>query len=141
MVFTSDISTSDFWLLRDAGYVPIGLVLGNSVYSMGVLGNLVTSIKGVMKTELTPITELMHEAKTLAISRLANEAEKLNADGVIGVKLKVEYMHNNEWMEITAIGTAIKKVNDGSFSNSPNKTKPIIATSIPVKSETLESNL
>ncbi|MCL4383254.1 YbjQ family protein [Candidatus Marsarchaeota archaeon] len=140
MVFTSDISTSDFWLLRDAGYVPIGLVLGNSVYSMGVLGSLATSIKGVIKGELTPITNLMHEAKALAIQRLADEAERLGADGVIGVKLKVEYMHNNEWMEITAIGTAVKKVDNGAFSGSPNKTKPIIATSIPIKSEEVASN-
>ena len=140
MVFTSDLSTSDFWLLRQAGYVPLGLVIGNSVYSMGFLGSMATSIKGVVKGELGPITELMHEAKTLAIQRLADEAERLNADGVIGVKLKVEYMHNGEWMEITAIGTAVKKVTDVPLESHVGSS-PFITTSIPVKSETVESNL
>jgi uncharacterized protein YbjQ (UPF0145 family) len=140
MVFTSDLSTSDFWLLRQAGYVPLGLVIGNSVYSMGFLGSMATSIKGVIKGELGPITQLMHEAKTLAIQRLADEAEKLNADGVIGVKLKVEYMHNGEWMEITAIGTAVKKTNDAPLEGQAGS-RPLITTSIPVKSETVESNL
>ncbi len=140
MVFTSDLSTSDFWLLRQAGYVPLGLVIGNSVYSMGFLGSMATSIKGVIKGELGPITQLMHEAKTLAIQRLADEAERLNADGVIGVKLKVEYMHNSEWMEITAIGTAIKKTNDAPLESQAGS-RPLITTSIPVKSETVESNL
>ncbi len=139
MVFTSDLSTSDFWLLRQAGYMPLGLVIGNSVYSMGVLGSMVTSIKGITKGELGPITLLMHEAKALAIQRLADEAEKLNADGVIGVKLKVEYMHNGEWMEITAIGTAVKKVRD--VPDFKQNNSPVITTPIPVKSETVESNL
>jgi hypothetical protein len=44
------------------------------------------------------------------------EADQLNADGVIGVKLEVEFMHNNEWMEVTAIGTAVRFVGGG-----PNK--------------------
>lgn len=139
MVFTSDLSTSDFWLLRQAGYAPLGLVIGNSVYSMGVLGSMATSIKGVIKGELGPITQLMHEAKTLAIQRLADEAERLNADGVIGVKLKVEYMHNGEWMEITAIGTAVKKTSDAPSAGQAGF-RPLITTSIPVKSETVESN-
>ena len=137
MVFTSDISTSDFWLLKDAGYIPLGVVLGNSVYSMGVFGSLATSLKGITKGELSPITQMMHEAKTLAIQRLADEAEKLDADGVIGVKLTVEYMHNEEWMEITAIGTAVKKTNE---TNSSKKTKPLLTTSIPLKSNEVITN-
>ena len=35
-------------------------------------------------------------------------------DGVIGVDIKVEFLHNNEWMEVTAIGTAVRWVGSGS---------------------------
>ena len=38
MAFTSDLSGQEFWLVVDKGYIPLGLVLGNSVYSMGALG-------------------------------------------------------------------------------------------------------
>ena len=40
MAFTSDLSTSDFWLLENMGYEPIAIVLGNTVYSMGVVGGI-----------------------------------------------------------------------------------------------------
>jgi len=38
------------------------------------------------------------------------EADNLGADGIIGTELKIEYIHGGEWMEVTAIGTAIKYV-------------------------------
>ena len=36
------------------------------------------------------------------------EADALGADGVVAVKLNIEYMHGNEWMEVTAVGTAVR---------------------------------
>ena len=88
-VFTSDLSTSDFWLLMDKGWMPLGLVLGNSVYSMGVVGGLGSSLKGMAKGEVPQITELMYNARELALGRMKDEATKLGADGVVEVKLSV----------------------------------------------------
>ncbi len=105
--FTSDLTTSDFWLLLDRGYAPMALVLGNSVYSMGFVGGIASGIKGLQKGEVPQITELMYNAREMALSRMKEEASKLGADGIIGVKLKIEYMQSN-WMEVTAIGTAVK---------------------------------
>jgi len=107
-VFTSDLSTSDFWLLLDRGYMPVGLVVGNSVYSMGVAGGVGSAMKGMTKGEVPQITELMYNARELALGRMKDEAEKLGADGVVEVKLNIIPMGG--WMEITAIGTAIKYV-------------------------------
>ena len=132
--FTSDISTSDFWLLQDTGYAPVALVIGNSVYSMGVVGGLATGIKGIIKGELTQITELMYNARVMALGRMQAEADKLGADGVIGVKLKIQYMHNDEWMEVTAIGTAVKYTGNG-------KGKKGATVVIPVQSEAVETNV
>ncbi len=107
-VFTSDLSTSDFWMLLDRGYMPVGLVVGNSVYSMGVSGGIGSAMKGMTKGEIPQITELMYNARELALGRMKDEAEKLGADGVVEVKLNIIPMGG--WMEITAIGTAIKYV-------------------------------
>jgi uncharacterized protein YbjQ (UPF0145 family) len=115
MAFTSDLSTSDFWLLRKQGYMPLGLVVGNSVYSMGVVGGMMTGIKGMGKGEIPQITELLYNARMMALNRMLDEANKLGADGVIAVKLNINYMHNGEWMEVTAIGTGVKKVDNGSM--------------------------
>jgi uncharacterized protein YbjQ (UPF0145 family) len=118
--FTSDVSTSDFWLLLDRGYMPVGLVLGNSVYSMGVTGGIGSAISGLGKGEVPQITELMYNAREMAIGRMKAEAEKLGADGVVEVKLKVEYMQGPGWMEITAIGTAVKYVGKAAAQSNGN---------------------
>ena len=125
-VFTSDLSTSDFWLLMDKGWMPLGLVLGNSVYSMGVVGGLGSSLKGMAKGEVPQITELMYNARELALGRMKDEATKLGADGVVEVKLSVIPM--GSWMEVTAIGTAVKYVGakDSSSAKQGSATKPTI---------------
>ncbi len=114
--FTSDLTGQEFWLVVDKGFQPMGLVLGNCIYSMGAVRNWLVGIKGNFQGELKEYSELMYQARELALSRMQYEADQLNADGVIGVKLEVEFMHNNEWMEVTAIGTAVRFVGGG-----PNK--------------------
>lgn len=34
-LFTSDLSTSEFLLVKEAGFDPIGLVVGSSIYHLG----------------------------------------------------------------------------------------------------------
>ena len=108
--FASDLSGQEFWLVVDKGYVPVGLVLGNCVYSMGAFRGWLAQIKGAFRGEVADVTRLMYEARELAISRMQAEADALGADGIIGTNLKIEYIHGGEWMEVTAIGTAIKYV-------------------------------
>ncbi len=106
--FTSDLSGQEFWLVVDKGYKPLGLVLGNCVYSMGTVGGFLAGLKGMIRGEVEQYSRLMYEARELALSRMQAEADALGADGVVAVKLNIEYMHGNEWMEVTAIGTAVK---------------------------------
>lgn len=43
----------------------------------------------------------------VALERMEREAEELGAEGIVGVEIKIE--HYGDVMEVTAIGTAIKK--------------------------------
>ena len=104
--FTSDLTGQEFWLVVDKGFQPMGLVLGNCIYSMG-------GIKSNFQGEIRDYSELMYQARELALSRMQFEADQLGADGVIGVNIDVQYMHNNEWMEVTAIGTAVRYIGSG----------------------------
>ena len=108
--FASDLSGQEFWLVVDKGYTPVGLVLGNCVYSMGAFRGWLANLKGAFRGEVADVTRLMYEARELAITRMQAEADLLGADGIIGTDLKIEYIHGGEWMEVTAIGTAIKYV-------------------------------
>ena len=107
---TSDLSGQEFWLINDAGYNVLGFVLGNCVYSMGAMRGFLANFKGNFKGEIREVTQLMYDARELALQRMQAEADSLGADTVVGVELKIEYMHNGEWMEVTATGTAVRRV-------------------------------
>jgi uncharacterized protein YbjQ (UPF0145 family) len=107
---TSDLTGQEFWLINDAGFQALGLVLGNCVYSMGAMRSWMSGFKANFKGEIKEITQLMYDARELALQRMQSEADALGADTVVGVKIKIEYMHNDEWMEVTATGTAVRRV-------------------------------
>jgi uncharacterized protein YbjQ (UPF0145 family) len=106
--FTSDLSGQEFWLVVDKGYIPVGMVLGNCVYSMGAFRGWLANLKGAFRGEVADVSRLMYDARELALARMQAEADALGADGVVGVDLRIDYLHGGEWMEVTAIGTAIK---------------------------------
>ena len=107
--WTSDLSTRDLWLLEDRGYEPLGLVVGNTVFALGVGSGIAAGLKGMARGEVQEYTKLLYEARELAISRMQEEATALNADGVIAVRIEIENMHSGSWLHIMAIGTAVKR--------------------------------
>lgn len=103
-IFTSDLSVSEFLLTREAGFEPLGLVMGSSIYHIGwQFGSLRESY------ELEVLTQAMYHARELAMTRMEEEADALDADGVVGVRIEVS---RSEWgenlAEFMAIGTAIR---------------------------------
>ncbi|HTD37617.1 MAG TPA: heavy metal-binding domain-containing protein [Candidatus Limnocylindrales bacterium] len=103
-LFTSDLSVSEFVLLEQMGWRPLGLVLGSSIYHVGIqYGNF------YQNQELQYLTAAMYEARELAMARMEEEADVLGADGVVGVRLEVGgYDWAENALEFTAIGTAVK---------------------------------
>jgi uncharacterized protein YbjQ (UPF0145 family) len=107
--FTSDLSGQDFWTLIQAGYAPLGMVMGVCVYHVAHrrIGNvLATSYQNV---ELPQFTQALYHARELAMTRMQQEAQALHAEGIVGVRLD---QHNHTWgghtTEFFAIGTAIR---------------------------------
>ena len=105
-VFTSDLSVNEFLLVRQAGFRPLGLVLGCSVYHVAVqagqLGRLGRTV------ELDRLTEAMYHARELAMSRMEAEAQALGTDGVVGVRLEIEFKDfGSDIAEFLAVGTAV----------------------------------
>jgi uncharacterized protein YbjQ (UPF0145 family) len=111
--FTSDLSAQEFWLTLDRGYTPVGLVLGNSVFSIGVIRNLLGGWKARFRGDVQEFSQLMYDARRIAIHRMQEEARLLGADGIIGVTIEIKELENvlgraGEYIEVTAVGTAIK---------------------------------
>ncbi len=103
-LFTSDLSVNEFLLVKEVGFHPVGLVMGSSIYHTGI-----QTRKWNQSQEMTKLTEAMYNARELAMTRMEEEAAELGADGVVGVRLDVNYY---EWgkdaAEFIAIGTAVK---------------------------------
>lgn len=107
-VWTSDLTVNEFLLVREAGFVPLGLVLGTSIYHVGF------QFAGIRQNiEMTVLTQAMYHARELAMTRMEEEADALGADGVIGVRLAV---NRYEWgaglAEFMAVGTAVRAVGE-----------------------------
>ena len=83
-LFTSDLSVSEFVLVREAGFDPVGLVMGVSIYQ--IAPKIPSTIEGC---ELVDTTKALYHARELAMNRMEEEAEELGADGIIGVRLTV----------------------------------------------------
>jgi len=103
-LFTSDLSVNEFLLVREAGFDPLGLVVGSSIYHIGWQQPAMTR-----SVELDVLTQAMYHARELAMTRMEEEADMLGADGIVGVRLEIG---RQEWgenlAEFMAIGTAIR---------------------------------
>jgi uncharacterized protein YbjQ (UPF0145 family) len=103
-LFTSDLSVNEFLLVRQAGFQPVGLVIGSSIYHIGIQ---LASYRE--NQELTVLSQAMYEARELAMTRMEEEAEQLGADGVVGVRLDIgRYEWGENMAEFIAVGTAVK---------------------------------
>lgn len=107
--FTSDLSGQDFWTLVQSGYMPLGLVLGTCVYHVAHQGLDKKLAQVGRNTEMENFTQALYEARELAMERMQEEAERLGAEGIVGVHL-VEKSHfwGSHVIEFLAIGTAVR---------------------------------
>jgi uncharacterized protein YbjQ (UPF0145 family) len=103
-IFTSDLSVNEFLLVREAGFRPLGLVLGSSIYHVGLQVG-----RWGKNQELDVLSQAMYHARELAMTRMEAEADALHADGIVGVRLDVEMKEfGNDIAEFIAVGTAVK---------------------------------
>src|SRR5213080_120166 len=112
-LFTSDLSVNEVLLVREAGFDPVGLVVGSSIYHIGY-----QRANWNQNQEMNVLTQAMYHARELAMTRMEEEANALGADGIVGVRLEVT---RHEWGEalaaFVAIGTAIRARNGQSYRN------------------------
>lgn len=109
-VVTSDMTNIEIWNMARIGYAPMKLLLGTSVYSLGLVGGITSAIKAFVRGEINELTRMIYHARENALAIINEEAKVLGADDVVGVKTYV-YQLGNGLIEFLAIGTAVKKIN------------------------------
>ncbi len=96
-LFTSDLSVNEFLLVKEAGFDPLGLVMGSSIYQMAP--NIPNLPRGQPGCELGEMTHALYHARELAMNRMEEEADALGADGIVGVRLTVNLATQPQRME------------------------------------------
>jgi uncharacterized protein YbjQ (UPF0145 family) len=89
--------------------MPIELVMGVSVYSLGFVSRIGAFLKGIQGGDVDTLTRLLYEAREKAFNRLQEDARRCQADIVIGARTRIYHMGNG-LIEVMAIGTAVKKI-------------------------------
>src|SRR5579884_3121616 len=114
-LFTSDLSINEFLLVTDAGFDPVGLVVGSSIFHIGF------QVAGpTTSRELDVLSQAMYSARHLAMTRMEEEADQLGADGIVGVRLDIgRYDWGPNMAEFIAIGTAVRH-REGVLHRAPN---------------------
>ena len=95
-------------------YEVIGIVKGTAVNSRHIGKDIGASFKTIVGGEIKGYTEMIEEAQKIATERMVSDAERMNADAIVGVRLSTSSVMQSA-SEITAYGTAVKfiKTEDG----------------------------
>lgn len=85
----------------------LGMVQGTIVQSKNVGKDFMAGMKTLVGGEITGYTEMLNEARQIAVKRMVDEAKKLGADAVVGVKYGSSQVMQGA-AEVIAYGTAVK---------------------------------
>ena len=73
-------------------YEVIGIVKGTTVNSRHIGKDIGASFKTIVGGEIKGYTEMIEEAQKIATERMVSDAERMNADAIVGVR-PVSYTH------------------------------------------------
>jgi len=114
--FTSDLSVSEYVLLGEAGFEPLGFVVGSSIYHVGLQVG-----RWNQNQELQVLTQAMYNARELAMARMRAEADHLGADGIVGVQLRMQmYAWGQGCLEFVATGTGVRHLTGEGAHRAPD---------------------
>jgi len=84
----------------------LGLVRGNTIRGRHVGKDLLAALRNLVGGEIIEYTKLLGESREQAIDRMAEEARKLGANAIVGVRFSTSEVATHA-AEILAYGTAV----------------------------------
>lgn len=101
-------------IITTTDYVPgyeitevLGIVKGSTARARHVGKDILASLRNLVGGEVVEYTKLIGEAREQALDRMIEEAKRLGADAVIGVRFGTTQIMQGV-AEILAYGTAVK---------------------------------
>lgn len=99
--------------LLSINYIPsceieaLGMVKGTIVQTKNIGRDFMAGMKTLVGGEIVGYTEMLNEARQIAVKRMVDEAKELGADAVIDVKYGSSQVMQGA-AEVIAYGTAVK---------------------------------
>ena len=85
----------------------LGLVKGSTIQTVNVARDIGASLKTLVGGELTKYNEMMNNARALATKRMVEEAERMGADAIVGLRYSSASVMQSA-AEVMAYGTAVR---------------------------------
>jgi uncharacterized protein YbjQ (UPF0145 family) len=99
------LSGNEMYCMHLKGYTPGGMVIGNSVYSMGFVGGIGAGLRSALGGEVTQVTDIIHEGRLESYRRMVKEATELGGAGITGVTSELKRFHGN--IEFLSVASCI----------------------------------
>lgn len=85
----------------------LGLVRGNTIRARHLGRDFLAGLRNIVGGEIKDYTDMLSDARDEAVSRMIDEAEKLEADGIVEIRFSTSETMGGA-AEILAYGTAVK---------------------------------
>jgi uncharacterized protein YbjQ (UPF0145 family) len=85
----------------------LGIVKGNTIRAKHIGKDIVAGFRNIVGGEVKEYTEMLSEAREEALKRMVEDAEKLGADAVVGIRFTTSAVIGGA-AELLAYGTAVK---------------------------------
>lgn len=93
--------------LQGVQYEELGVVTGSTIRAKNMFADFGQQLKGIVGGELGSYTDMMEKAREIATQRMVDQAVRMGADAIIGVR----YTTNSimaQAAEVLVFGTAVK---------------------------------
>ncbi|NMB40945.1 MAG: YbjQ family protein [Firmicutes bacterium] len=94
-------------VLTNVEYKVLGIVIGNKVRAVHLGKDIVAFLKNLVGGEVKEYSDLLKSVRQSAVDEMIEEAEKLGANGIMGIQFSSSQIASG-MAEIIAYGTAIK---------------------------------
>ena len=93
--------------LQGYNYEELGVVSGSTIQSKNFVSDFGQGIKSIVGGELKSYTSMMEKARTQATQRMVDQAVKMGADAIIGVRYTTSSIMAQA-AEVLVYGTAVR---------------------------------
>lgn len=107
-LFTSSASAQELYAQVDAHYQPLSFVFGNVAYSIGIGRGFTGMLRSMSRGEVKEFSELFNTTRHRALQRIVDDAKKVQANSVVGIRTSIIPFGAVGVQEMVMIGTASK---------------------------------